>query len=53
MLMYMYQIQLIIFLHSTVAKMANSRKMGPNVKIITQYKTVHPKESQHDQYFIL
>lgn len=51
MLMYMYQIQLIIFLHSTVAKMANSRKMGPNVKIITQYKTVHPKESQHDQIF--
>lgn len=39
MLIYIYQIQLIIFLHSTVAKMANSSKMGPNVKVVTEYKT--------------
>lgn len=51
MLMYIYQIQLIIFLHSTVAKMVNSRKMEPNVKVIKEYKTLHSKESQHNQIF--
>lgn len=35
----------------TFAKMANSRKMGPNVKVNTEYKTLHPKDSQHNQIF--
>lgn len=31
--------------------MANSRKVGPNVKVNTEHKTLHPKDSQHDQIF--